>query len=433
MTTPEELLKEVESRLGELDSIDKEIDDCQNIIGLLGKGHDEVSFCKILWYILNLSTNGKKEYLASFLNTVLAMTDLVKTEIDKAFVYREYYIPDSGRRIDLVIKTPSHFIPIEAKIYSEEHGDQCSDYLKYSQRFYRNPQEASIYYLTIDGKMPSEDSCSNNSSIKDRIKCISWTAILNWLTDVKTMHSDHCEVIGQFYKALALLLNPQKEEFEMNIDNSLINSSADIRAALIIEEAIDRKKIALIHDIFEGIREALEDDDRFDLDHILNKSWNNEKRIKEYYDQKKSSYPGLNYNLGSLGTDDTGKEYYFVLRFEIDYHAFVGYGIWTVDKNNNLEPLNNPSDALLAKIKALIPGKNLPSIGKDWWIDWEYIFSNNKDVNEAGPNFKDMNEYYIALYDKEPKEEFIKKAVDCLKKTRSSIVSPLTSSNSPRS
>lgn len=421
MTKPIQLLKDVEDKLKEFDFNNQDVDNSQNIISLLGKGHDEVAFCKILWYILNLTVDGKKKYLGSFLKKVLFVTGLDETEIDRAFVYREYIIPGSRRRIDLVIKTRSHFIPIEAKIYSDEHGNQCADYLEYAGKYYADSREAVIYYLTIEGQIPPEDGSYGSVAIIDRIKCISWEDIRGWLFYEKTVQTDHSDVIGQFYKAITVLLNPGKAVFEMDIDTNLLNSSADIRAALEISKAIERKKISLMQEIFDSVQKTLEHDSGFDLDPVLNKNWNNEKRINEYYDQRKSSYPGLNYSLGKIDTDPHGKEYYFVLRFEIDYRAFVGYGVWTVDKNNDLEPLNDPSDALLEKIRARVPGKALPPMGKDWWIDWEYVFSNNKNESEAGPDFKDMNDDYLALYDKGSKEEFIQKAVDCLIKIRESI------------
>ncbi len=42
MKTPEDLIKTVKSKLGELDEIDRKFAENQNIIGLLGNGHDEV-------------------------------------------------------------------------------------------------------------------------------------------------------------------------------------------------------------------------------------------------------------------------------------------------------------------------------------------------------------------------------------------------------
>ncbi len=422
MKTSEDLIKEVKSKLGELDEIDREFAENQNIIGLLGKGHDEVSFCKILWYILNLSVNGKKEYLAEFVKTVLRING-IDSEIESASVYREYYIPETGRRIDLVIRTKNHFLPIEAKIYSDEHGGQCADYLKFAEGVYgSNPGNALVWFLTLDGQKPAESDTQAYREINDRIKCISWKDVKEWLTNVKYTHHEYSELIGQLCKALFVLLNPRKDYFDM-IDN-LISSSEDIKAALIISESIERKRIELLFDIFNGIREALAGDPDFLFDPILNNNWKNDDRIRDYYSQKKSSYPGLNYNLGLIDTDVNGMHYYFVLRFEIDYRGFAGYGIWTVDKEGNLGQLCNPDEIMLRSIRSRLDNPHQIRIAKDWWLYWEYVASNNwiEEEESAGPNFKNMNNTdYISLFDAQKKDKFIQKAVDCLKKIRKAI------------
>ncbi len=417
MTSTEKLLTEVKSLIIEKGDMGG-TDSCQNLIELLGKGHDEVSMCKILWFILNYKINNHKPFLLSFTTTVLGISSITSGELDNAFVYREYHIPKTGRRIDLVIRTANHFIPIEAKIYSDEHDNQCCEYLSYAHSI---DSKSRLFFLSINGKAPDVVIQSKNDEVARFTKGISWQQILEWLKEENKRDTAIQSLVEQYCKALAVLVKKEQKDFYMEIAK-LINSSEDIKAAIIIEKAIEQKKENLLSEIIDGISNSLENDTGFDFDPRLNEQWNNAERIATYYSfKRKSTYPGLNYNLGSIGIDEDYREYFFVLRFEIDFRAFVGFGVWYIDKDGTLGQIQNPDETMIEQIKNRLYYPEQINSGRDWWLYWEYVSSNNQNEFEAGPNFKNPNDEYYELFDYERRNAFIQEAVDLLRKMRGSI------------
>ena len=107
-------------------------DDCRknalnfNVFWITGIDDKEVIMCRVLHELLNpLGNHGMGTvYLKQFIEHVLQLDDILDDEISKAKVFREYKIPGSDRRIDLVVETRSRFIPIEVKIYAREQESQ---------------------------------------------------------------------------------------------------------------------------------------------------------------------------------------------------------------------------------------------------------------------------------------------------------------------
>ena len=53
---------------------------------------------------------------------------------------------------------------------------------------------------------------------------------------------------------------------------------------------------------------------------------------------------------------------------------------------------------------------------KSCWLYWEYITSNNQDTTDDEPEFRSMNDAYLALYDSAKRTEYVDRVVDMLKK-----------------
>ena len=420
MNMSEELLKKVISRIDELRDIEGENHYKLNLLSILGKETEEVAMCKVLWAILDYNTNGERCYLRSFIHEVLK-TDINDEELQDASVYREYYIPVNNRRIDLVIKTKSHFIPIEAKIYAGDQNEQCIDYLSYTRGYYKNSQDAILFYLTLDKHRPSYNSISGNEKILDQIRLISWRDINLWLDSVKSVCEATSEVIGQYQKALDLILDEKKGQFDMQIKD-MIDSPDGIKAAIEIENAFAEKKVALMEGIYDEIISRISMEGCLDYDPRLNQPWDYKKGIKEYYLRRQSSstYPALTYNLGLLDTTASGDEYYFIIRYEIEWYSYVGLAIMRRDKEGDLFSENNPSKDLVNKAKEMLKDPDLIcQTKKSWWLYWEYITSNNQDKSNNEPDFRNMNDAYISLYSDRYRSEYINQVVDMLLKFKS--------------
>jgi hypothetical protein len=83
------------------------------------------------------------------------------------------------RRIDFTIKSDNYYIGIEIKIYAGDQPNQISDYYNNLTEKAKkdNNQIVEIFYLTLDGKEASQESC--NTTRYNKIS-FEWD-ILNWL------------------------------------------------------------------------------------------------------------------------------------------------------------------------------------------------------------------------------------------------------------
>lgn len=409
------LLEKIIAKIDELKRIDSDNYENFNILSILGKEADEVVMCKVLWAILDHKINGQRELLKGFIKDVLKMS-LTEQEYDSAIVYREYCIPDNSRRIDLVIKTQNHFIPIEAKIYAEDQAKQCADYIRFAGRYYNSQDDVMLYYLTIDKHKPSLSSIDGDAKLMKQIELVSWEQILEWLNSERDNVAAMSDIIGQYCKALEMLLDRKRSAFDMGIDQ-LLDSPDGMRAAIEIEDALSRKKTDLMMTIYSEIKDKVSKDNRFNFDKRLNDPWDYTVGIKEYYSRKirSSTYPALTYNLGLIDKDPDGKEYYLILRYEIEWRSYVGFSIMDI-KDETLSMIDKPSNDLLKKAQALLKNPDILKSNNSCWLYWEYITSNNQDAIDDEPEFRSMNDAYLALYDSANRTEYVDRVVDMLKK-----------------
>lgn len=409
------LLEKVIAKIDELKSIDSDSYENFNILSILGKEADEVIMCKILWAILDHKIGGQRLLLKGFVKDILNMS-LEESEYDSSSVYREYCIPDNSRRIDLVIKTKKHFIPIEAKIYAEDQAKQCADYIRFAGRYYNSQDDVMLYYLTIDKHKPSLSSIDGDAKLMNQIKLIVWEQILEWLNSEKGNIAAMADIIGQYCKALEMLLDRKRCALDMGIDQ-MLDSPDSMRAAIEIENALNRKKTDLMMTIYNEIIDKVSEDSRFNFDKRLNDPWDYTVGIKEYYSRKISSstYPALTYNLGLIDKDPDGREYYLIIRYEIEWRSYVGFSIMDI-KGETLSLIDKPSDDLLKKAQGLLKNPDILKSNKSCWLYWEYITSNNQDATDDEPEFRSMNDAYLALYDSAKRTEYVDRVVDMLKK-----------------
>ena len=103
-------------------------------------------------------------------------------EIPDAEVKTEVHT-DNDRRIDMVISTPSYYLPFEVKIWANDQMKQLQDYYNFAKKKYKNKKEVpAIYYLTPNGHMPGVQS--KGSLTDSQIQLLSFqTHILRWLED----------------------------------------------------------------------------------------------------------------------------------------------------------------------------------------------------------------------------------------------------------
>ena len=174
-----------------------------NVFSVMSMEAKEVdTHCRLLCELL--SPNGSHGMGGCFLQAFFEIV-LNKSYPGDAFVsvYREYVIDhddDNYGRIDLLIRGQGFCYPIEVKVYA---GDQWEQIKRYA-RFASDAQDSQVYYLTLYGDAPSEDSLGG-VNVSD-IVCLSFAYdISKWLErcgELAWNVPSVAEIIRQYSKLL---------------------------------------------------------------------------------------------------------------------------------------------------------------------------------------------------------------------------------------
>ena len=371
-----------------------------NIFEIADIATKEVKICRVIYELLSpLGCHYQGSvYLKLFMETVLGIENVDEDELHSAKVFRERII-DEKRRIDLLIETNKRMIPIEVKIYAKEQSDQCYDYYEYVLKFNKiiTPQ---LFYLTRFGNEPSSAgglTCSDDKHSSSNIICISFAQdILRWLElCLKETETLKLAPIREVLLQLMLTIRRftgQMEDREMKELISLLRTSSTfMHGADKMQGAIPEAKKALMMDLFDAIAGKVKDEIG---ENEQNKSlWYYKDCIDGYYKYDKSTWPGINYFYKH---HEASKSDIWV-RIEIDHKMFVGYA-------NTLDGKHTPNVVGEDLTKSLVQKTTDGVSGgdKSWWIAWKYI---TLDYPES-PDFKNHNEAFYALFDKEYFERY---------------------------
>ena len=371
-----------------------------NIFEIADIATKEVKICRVIYELLSpLGCHYQGSvYLKLFMETVLGIENVDEDELHSAKVFRERII-DEKRRIDLLIETNKRMIPIEVKIYAKEQSDQCYDYYEYVLKFNKiiTPQ---LFYLTRFGNEPSSAgglTCSDDKHSYSNIICISFAQdILRWLElCLKETETLKLAPIREVLLQLMLTIRRftgQMEDREMKELISLLRTSSTfMHGADKMQGAIPEAKKALMMDLFDAIAGKVKDEIG---ENEQNKSlWYYKDCIDGYYKYDKSTWPGINYFYKH---HEASKSDIWV-RIEIDHKMFVGYA-------NTLDGKHTPNVVGEDLTKSLVQKTTDGVSGgdKSWWIAWKYI---TLDYPES-PDFKNHNEAFYALFDKEYFEKY---------------------------
>ena len=173
----------------------------------------------------------------------------------------------------------------------------------------------------------------------------------------------------------------------MDIKDIITKSSDNVRSAIEIQKNVDLCKIDLMKRLLKTIEEKvnyprlyLYSDYEYDFDNYI--------QLRTYY--KKQTWPAINY----LYRTDSKFNIDIWVRIEIDHIIFIGFCITNDGKKFPLKK----------DIKKQISNNVGDNIRDSWWINYEYIIETT--TNEV-PNFKEMNEAAIQLFDKDNFNKFV--------------------------
>jgi len=150
-----------------------------NIFKALHKENDEVRLHSRFISVLlspNSSHNKKTLFLEKFLN----LNDIKEFELDQVEVIPNEIIKSEYKNIDILIinRISSQAIIIENKIYAHDSNNEDTGQL---ERYYELVKDEQIkeeniyvYYLSIDGREPSDESYGKNIELKNKTRIIDY-------------------------------------------------------------------------------------------------------------------------------------------------------------------------------------------------------------------------------------------------------------------
>lgn len=382
-----------------------------NVFDLIINPYDEVHLHSRMIYSILTERKFQKQFLMSFLNFIdVSLPDDVSfSGFNNINVEKEKAIPNG--RVDLYIsfkiKNISYNVLIENKLLAGDQPEQMNRYKSYMNSY---PNDNNyVYYLTLDGSAPSEDSTKS----LDEIKLISYDSeIMNWIEDcikIASREPGVREVLIQYSSLLERLTGKDvdfilelkeyllKEPENFIIANSMIPALNDAKAELQLrfwkklEESLD-----VMFENFPNInyKKMNMNKDLGNLHQFYSKS-----KVNALYKIRNSGCYGINYSL------DATKCIGDVL-FRVEYNKSDGvfYGLKKFEEkklDENSEEYKIFSD----KFKPY-EFKTSP-----WWFVWKYINLNGKRFNFLNMD-KDLS--YLLL-DENKLDSFIKSVTSEIK------------------
>ena len=377
-----------------------------NIFSQLLNPYDEVNLhSKLIYSILN-DCKFKKEFMLSFLNTtgIISSDNVSPSDLKIIDVEREKYFPNG--RMDLFfscwVRDKTYVIIIENKIFVFVQYEQIDRYIEFANQCSADIRK--VFYLTLLGNAPSEDSASN----LDQVNLISYkNEILTWIENcikISTRDPALREVLIQ-YSDLLEKITGKDVDYTMDVMNFLLESPENFNMANSIQPAIIDAKTNLQMRFWTKLEESL--DEMFknfpglnyrktDRDENLGSvnPWYSKTIIKNYYNNmKNSSCYGVMYYL--YNRDDLGD-----LCFKIEYNKSdsLFYGLTFQAPGVNIDKLKSASE-----LKNKLASCDYKF--SNWWFGWKYL-----KVNEKYFDFINMDPDLVnILMDEDKLNDLIKK------------------------
>lgn len=337
-----------------------------NILSVLQlERYETRTHSRIIFFLLNspCGPEGKKVFLRLFLQAI----NIPSRFLDEAWnVYRERACTGESGRMDLVLESRSFCAVLEIKV---DAGDGDSQLARYASSCRKKRKEYTVYYLTLDGHMPEEQSVRGVEP--GRFRCISFKKeIVLWLQScLSSVEADGYRhaFIKQYLGAVRQAAGIDSEGIDVK---DLLNSSDMARAAEIVARSF---------------REKMEDiTERF----FLNLGKEIEKKTKlEVF-----SYANCaDIFLDAFTAGD--KKYHAVIGLYIDTYLYVDFGFLeeTEDGGYSFIPLAEAEARFTSTyekwIKKLDSLKYFTGFHQTKWVKWHYL----EDPEGARLNFKDYS------------------------------------------
>jgi hypothetical protein len=358
-----ELLLVISEKLKSFDFLYKETGAYFNIFDITGFNTKEVVMCRILHSLLDPKGSHYQEslYLHLFFEHVIKIPDF-KDNLSRAYVNKEEVIEDA-RRIDLVIVTEKYYIPIEVKIGASDQPNQCTDYISATPK----GKECKMLYLTKNGDPPTGESTRGmtQTEIDNKIANISWhTDILGWIdlciAQKETVKAAPIrEVLLQFGDAIRSFTNQNTEDVEMELNATITANAENLKSAVAISKALLSIKHNCVNDIFQDIKDHIDDVDILQF-------------AKEKMRSVKNGEPAISYWLPKITGVDKNIGLVFEYEEKID-NSSIWWGFNSLDENGGRVKSDKTKDTTMLKELYDFPKHNGDPYA------WTYCISNIDD------------------------------------------------------
>ncbi|MFL0165705.1 PD-(D/E)XK nuclease family protein [Candidatus Clostridium helianthi] len=359
-----------------------------NIFTALNIERDEVfTHSNMIYALLNPRENHGMDdiYLKLFLKEI----GISKTFLNYSWAVEREWVFENGR-IDFFLKCEKMCVAIEMKIDAGDQDKQLFRYEEYSKGVNSN---YLIYYLTLDGKYPSEQSAEGMD--KRYLRCVSFKEhILNWLkaclgatNQDMTPHS----LIKQYLYLIEKLVGEEKMAEAMK---SIIKNADDLMAAITIANGLNEIKTEVLVNFMDELNK------QFIKKKVEPVEYNREE-AEAYY---QGSYePGLVFKIKEY-TLAGGKKANFSVCIAVEYNLYYyfafmenhEYGFYHCMNREEFQKkhskvfneCNNAIVNILGAIKRRGPGSLL----------WEYVLDNNGhnyDFKHFSDNCVELKDNYV--------------------------------------
>ncbi len=287
-----------------------------NIFSILNMERKEVkTHSNFIYELLNKSgLHGKGSiFLELFLTEVLKIEDYGNIKNIKA---AQEDLTLENRRIDFTIETSKYQIGIEMKIDAKDQQHQMYDYYQELNNRLKENQNIKLYYLTLDGKKPSDYSLikdDQNKLKEHNYELISFNNhIIQWINKcIKECSTSTIirEALVQYLNLVKIITNQSNSKGEIMEMINILSNDNNLEIFLKTEkEALKETKIQLQLSFWKNLKEKL-DNNNFKFNYESNNTEKNiEEAVAKYYKENKS-----NKDYGYTHYLDENKDIYYCI------------------------------------------------------------------------------------------------------------------------
>lgn len=218
--------------------------------------------------MLSFQKKTQYNYLDTFLKEIDSQFEYGNNTLE---IYPSYYYKNEYKDIDILLidRLTQHAIIIENKIYARDSNHEDEGQL---EKYYRiivdeekiNEKNVEIYYMTLDGHDPSEQSIFTSKKypqLKEKVCCISYSnEIKNWLTIcAKEAYNEpfQRETILQYLKLIKTMTNDVDIEERIEIKRLIGESQNNLKSAKLLIDNLKHLHWHTISDFWDNLADSL--------------------------------------------------------------------------------------------------------------------------------------------------------------------------------